>query len=88
MSVRDLGSVYARILREERLTDVDVIGFSFGGWLAAEMIASYPDQFRRTVLVAPGGIKVSEGEIADVFQVPAQTYIDASVFDRRNAGVR
>ena len=80
--VRDLGSVYARILREERLTDVDVIGFSFGGWLAAEMIASNPNQFRRSVLVAPGGIKVSEGEIADVFQVPAQTYIDASVFDR------
>jgi len=77
--VRDLGAVYGRILREERLSDIDVIGFSFGGWLAAEMIASNPGQFRRSVLVAPGGIKASEGEIMDVFQVPAQKYIDASV---------
>lgn len=77
--VRDLGAVYARILREERLSEIDVIGFSFGGWLAAEMIASNPSQFRHSVLVAPGGIKVSDGEIMDVFQVPAQKYIDASV---------
>ena len=56
-SVRDLASVYARMLREEGLDDIDVIGFSFGGWVAAEMIASYPGQFRRCVLVAPGGIK-------------------------------
>ena len=79
--VRDLGSVYARILREERLNDIDVIGFSFGGWLAADMIASNPSQFRRSVLVAPGGIRAPGGEIMDVFQVPAQKYIDASVVD-------
>jgi pimeloyl-ACP methyl ester carboxylesterase len=64
-SVRDLASVYARLLREEKLTDIDVIGFSFGGWVAAEMIASCPHQFRRAVLVAPGGIKAPVGELMD-----------------------
>ena len=49
-----------------------MIGFSFGGWVAAEMIASNPSQFRHSVLVAPGGIKAPDGELMDVFQVPAQ----------------
>jgi len=80
-SVRDLASVYARMLREEGLDDIDVIGFSFGGWVAAEMIASYPGQFRRCVLVAPGGIKAPEGELMDVFLVPAQSYLRATVLN-------
>ena len=39
-NVRDLACVYARLLREQDLDNIDVIGFSFGGWLAAEMIAT------------------------------------------------
>jgi pimeloyl-ACP methyl ester carboxylesterase len=80
-SMRDLACVYARLLREQRLSDLDVIGFSFGGWLAAEMMANDPQQFRHVLLVAPGGIKASEGEIADLFQTPARTYLMASVLD-------
>lgn len=78
-SVRDLAGVYGRLLREQRLDGADVIGFSFGGWLAAEMIACNPAQFRRTVLVAPGGIRPPQGEIMDLFQVPAQKYLESSV---------
>jgi pimeloyl-ACP methyl ester carboxylesterase len=81
-SARDLGGFYSRLLRDEGLNDIDVIGFSFGGWVAAEMIAGNPNQFRRAVLVAPGGIRPTEGELMDAFQVPAQNYIDASVLDR------
>ncbi len=80
-NVRDLACVYARMLREQDLDNIDVIGFSFGGWLAAEMIANNPNQFRRSVLVAPGGIKPPEGEIMDLFQVPAQAYLNATVRD-------
>jgi pimeloyl-ACP methyl ester carboxylesterase len=61
------------------LDGIDVIGFSFGGWLAAEMIANNPAQFRRSVLVAPGGIKPSSGVIMDLFQVPADKYLKATV---------
>jgi hypothetical protein len=32
-STRDLGAVSSRMLREEQLTDIDVIGFSFRRWL-------------------------------------------------------
>lgn len=62
-SVRDLGGFYARWLREQRLAPIDVLGFSFGGWIAAEMAASDPSLFRRMVLVAPFGIKPTPGEL-------------------------
>ena len=59
--VRDLAGFYSRMLREMALGPVDVIGFSLGGWIAAEMAAANPGQFRRLVMVAPAGLKPPEG---------------------------
>ena len=80
-STRDLGGVYSRMLREEGLTDIDVIGFSFGGWVVAEMIASCSHQFRRAVLVAPGGIRPPAGELMDSFNFPAHDFVRQTVRD-------
>jgi len=80
-STRDLGAVYSRMLREEQLTDIDVIGFSFGGWVVAEMIASCSHQFRRAVLVAPGGIRPPVGELMDSFNFPAQAFVRETLLD-------
>jgi pimeloyl-ACP methyl ester carboxylesterase len=81
-SARDLAGLYSRLLREEKLAgEIDVIGFSFGGWVGAEMIAACPHQFRRAVLVAPGGIRPPVGEIMDLFNVPAEVYLKQSVLD-------
>ena len=55
-SVRDLAGFYSRMLREMALGPVDVIGFSLGGWIAAEMAAANSGQFRRMALVAPTGL--------------------------------
>jgi len=81
MSVRDLAGFIARYVREQRLAPVDVIGFSLGGWLAAEMAANDPGLFSKMVLVAPAGIRPPEGEISDMFRVPALTYLRDSVRD-------
>ena len=80
-SVRDLAGFYSRMLREMALGPVDVIGFSLGGWIAAEMAAANSGQFRRMVLVAPTGLRPGEGEIMDLFVVTARAYLDASVHD-------
>jgi pimeloyl-ACP methyl ester carboxylesterase len=80
-NVRDLASLYARMLRSERLAPIDVIGFSFGGWLAAEMAASDPSLFRRVVLVAPLGIRPDVGEILDAFALSHRAQLDATVAD-------
>ena len=80
-NVRDLAGLYGRALREHNLAPANVIGFSIGGWIAAEMAACNAAQFRRMVLVAPFGIRPPEGDIADMFQVTAKAYLDASVKD-------
>jgi pimeloyl-ACP methyl ester carboxylesterase len=80
-SYRDLGGFYARLVREMRLDPVDVIGFSAGGFIAAEMAASDPRLFRRMVLVAPMGIKPRQGEILDFLALTIRTHLRATVAD-------
>lgn len=80
-SVRDLACVYARLVRARSLAPVDVIGFSFGGWLAAEMLANDPGLVRKLVLVAPLGIKPPEGVILDAFEFTHRAQLEATVRD-------
>jgi len=80
-SIRDVAGLYSIMLRQQKLLPVDVIGFSLGGWIAAEMAAGNPDQFRRMVLVAPFGIRPVEGELQDIFQMMAPDQLRASVLD-------
>ena len=78
-NIRDLAGLYSILVREQKLAPVDVIGFSLGGWIAAEMAANCAHQFRRLVLVAPTGIRPPAGDIMDLFTVTARAYLDASV---------
>lgn len=80
-SMRDLASVYAGWLRGSQPVPVDVLGFSFGGWLAAEMMALDPKLFARVILVAPFGVRPPQGELFDLFRVTARRYVMASVRD-------
>ena len=78
-NVTDLSRLYGRMLREQKLAPIDVVGFSFGGWVAAEMAANNPAQFKRLALVAPFGIKPSEGVISDMYIVTTAEYLRSSV---------
>ena len=82
--VRDLALLYGFLLRQERLTGCDAIGFSFGGWIAAEMAVGDPGLFRRLTLVAPFGVKPREGFIMDMFPTTSLDYLRASVRDPDN----
>jgi pimeloyl-ACP methyl ester carboxylesterase len=80
-NIRDLACFYSRYIREQGWTPVDIIGFSIGGWIAAEMAVNDARQFRKMVLVAPTGIRPTSGDIKDLFTVTARTYLNASVHD-------
>ncbi|MEQ9452464.1 MAG: alpha/beta hydrolase [Pseudomonadales bacterium] len=80
-SVRDLAAFYGFLVRQEGWRGCDVIGFSFGGWVAAEMAVGDPDLFNRMVLVAPFGIKPKEDFIMDMFPIASADYLRASVKD-------
>jgi pimeloyl-ACP methyl ester carboxylesterase len=86
-TVDDLSYLYLDLLAEQQLRDVVVIGFSLGGWIAAEMAVKATERLATLVLVAPLGIKVGDREtrdIPDIFALPPEeitrlTYHDPSV---------
>ena len=82
-SVRDVAAFYARMLREQGLGPVDVVGFSAGGWIAAEMAASDPGLFDRMVLVAPPGIRPAEGEILDFLAMTMRRHVMSTVSNQQ-----
>ena len=69
------------MVREMGLSPVDVIGFSAGGYIAAEMAAADPNLFSSMILVAPMGLKPDEGEIMDFLAMTMRTHLRATVAD-------
>jgi pimeloyl-ACP methyl ester carboxylesterase len=84
MDYRDLAGFYSQMVRGMRLDPVDVIGFSAGGFIAAEMAAADPRIFSHMVLVAPMGIKPASGEILDFFALTIRRHLRATVADPEN----
>lgn len=78
---RDVASLYLRMVREQGVTPVDVLGFSAGAYIAAEMAAACPEVIDRLVLVAPLGVRPIEGEIFDFLAVTARTHVAATIAD-------
>jgi pimeloyl-ACP methyl ester carboxylesterase len=69
-TVDDLAYIYLDLLDALDLRDVTVIGFSMGGWLAAEIAIKSTARIARLILVDAVGIKVSDRntrDIADIF---------------------
>jgi pimeloyl-ACP methyl ester carboxylesterase len=81
MNYRDLGGLYAQVIRELKADPIDVIGFSAGGYIAAEMAAADPKIFSKMILVAPMGIKPGEGQIMDFFELTIRRHLRATVAD-------
>ncbi len=72
-SVDDIAHVYLELLDRLDLPQVDVVGTSLGGWIAADMATKVPERIRRLVLVGPVGIKVGPPDkldIPDIFAMP------------------
>ena len=76
---RDLALYYGRMIREQAWGPVDVIGFSAGGFIAAELAAAAPQSINRLVLVAPLGLRPTEGEIFDFLAVTIRTHVAGTV---------
>jgi pimeloyl-ACP methyl ester carboxylesterase len=65
--VDDLVYHYLDLLDRLQLPAVDLLGLSFGGWLAAELAVHSPSRFAHLVLVAPAGLRIPEHPIRDIF---------------------
>ena len=61
-TVYDLVHLYLALLDELPGDKISLLGFSFGGWLAAEIAAACGHRLDRLILVDPVGIKISDRE--------------------------
>ena len=48
----------------------DLVGFSFGGWMAAEFAVQHHHRIGKLVLVAPAGLVVKDPPATDLFTIP------------------
>src|ERR1700751_1830993 len=58
-TIYDLVRLYLATLEALPGGKVDLLGFSFGGWLAAEVAAACTHRIAKLILVDPLGIKIS-----------------------------
>ena len=74
-NVRDIAALQVWTLQELGLDTVDLCGFGFGGWIAAEIATMNPSLVRKLVLVGAAGIQPKEGEIMDQFIMSTRDYV-------------
>jgi len=68
-TVYDLVHLYLELLDTLPSHKVTLVGFSFGGWLAAEVAAACSHRLHKLVLVDPVGIKISDRETPDILDI-------------------
>lgn len=74
-SIDDIAHLYLELMDRLHPGQVDVVGCSVGGWIAAEMASKAPERFRRLVLVSPVGVKIGPADtldIPDLFAMPQE----------------
>ncbi|MDZ4357889.1 MAG: alpha/beta hydrolase [Variovorax sp.] len=76
-TVHDLVLYYDDVFRALGLGQIDMVGHSFGGMIAAEYAAAYPERVRRLVLIDPLGLWREDAPTTNfTYQTPeAQTQL-------------
>jgi pimeloyl-ACP methyl ester carboxylesterase len=83
-SVGDLAYLYLDLMDALDVSDVVLVGSSFGGWIAAEIAVRSCQRLSRLILVDPIGIKLGGREardIADIFALPPETLRSLHYYD-------
>ena len=82
--VSDLAYLYLDLVETLQLRDTILVGASFGGWVAAEMLVRDATAFSHLVLSAPLGIKVrgrEDRDIADFFSLTDEEFREIAYAD-------
>lgn len=82
-NVRDIAALQTLTLQELGLDSVNLCGFGFGGWIAAEIATMNHTLVRKLVLVGAAGIQPKEGEIMDQFVMSTREYVRSMFHDEK-----
>ena len=84
-TVTDVAHFYLGFMEALGLEQVSLMGFSLGGWIAAEIAAVCPPKLKGLVLVDAVGVKPRTGEIAEVMMVSPQQVQNLVYYDMSKA---
>lgn len=65
-NIDDLVYHYLEVLDRLGIEEYDLVGLSFGGWIAAELAVHSPHRVGKLVLMAPAGLRVPGTQFADL----------------------
>jgi len=84
-TVADLANFYLEFLDQLDLADVDLVGFSIGGWVAAELAVRNTRRLASLTLIAAAGIHVPGVEQIDTFLLNDEQRVRAMFHDESRA---
>jgi pimeloyl-ACP methyl ester carboxylesterase len=74
-SMDDIAHIYLELMDRLELTRTDIVAFSVGGWIAAELATKVPERVNRMVMIGPVGVKTGRTDkldIPDIFALPRE----------------
>ncbi len=78
----DLTILYDQFLEELGVDRFHLVGFSMGGWAAAEFAAWYPRRLKSLSLITPVGLRVEDNPGIDIFQLTPPELMDRLFEDK------
>jgi pimeloyl-ACP methyl ester carboxylesterase len=81
----DLVIHYDMLLDALELERVHLVGYSLGGWIAAELAVFYPRRFESLTLITPIGLRIPGKPPADIFAMDPETLFATFFNDPTNA---
>jgi pimeloyl-ACP methyl ester carboxylesterase len=80
----DLVIHYDELLNVLELDRVHVVGYSLGGWLAAELAAFYPNRLKSLTLMVPAGLRIPDRPIPNPVAMMPDAFFDLIFNDKTN----
>jgi pimeloyl-ACP methyl ester carboxylesterase len=80
-TMADTVDFYLDFLDHFEFKHLPIVGFSMGGWLAAELAATCPERISRLVLVDAVGLRVEGAPIADIFLLTPPELQTLAIYD-------
>jgi pimeloyl-ACP methyl ester carboxylesterase len=80
-AMQDYVMHYLELFDRLGLNEINLVGFSLGGWLAASFATQHAHRLRKLVLVGPAGLKVPEAPTVDLFSLPGEKIPELLVHD-------
>ena len=81
-SFNDLVILYDQFFEQLGLDKIHLIGFSMGGWAAAEFASYYPRRLKSLSLITPVGLRLEDNPGIDIFQLTPPELFDRLFKDK------